>query len=103
MSKIRLVQPDNKLVGSYLGFMSQMRDLGEKVWEGMIPKQEESLEDFVSRLLREETSPEAGLVAQTTSWAICNHEVVGRIALRHTLNKNLEEFGGLCLGRSRSW
>lgn len=93
-SQLTLILPDEHFAESYLSCMAEMRDLGEKVWDATVPRADESTAQFVARLLRAKTSPEPGLVSETTYWAILDREVVGRIALRHTLNKNLEEFGG---------
>ncbi len=68
--------------------------LGETIWEGCRPKEMESPADFVDRLLRSDSSPDPGLVAETMYWAAENNKVVGRIALRHELNENLKAFGG---------
>ncbi len=91
---LTLVAPQEKLAESYLDFIAEMRACGEKIWEPMEPRKSEDIESFVARLLRAETLPEEGFVAETSYWAICDGEVVGRIALRHVLNKNLEKFGG---------
>jgi predicted acetyltransferase len=94
MSKLKLIPPNENFVESYLDFISEARAQGDKIWEVLVPSSSESLKDFVARLLRAQTSPEPGLVAETSYWAVQDQEVVGRIALRHTLNKDLEEFGG---------
>jgi hypothetical protein len=64
MSKLNLVRPDETFFESYLGFISEMRLLGEKIWEAHIPREFEVTASFVARLLRAETSPEAGLVSE---------------------------------------
>ena len=89
-----LALPNERIAESYLDCMAEMRNLGEKVWEMTVPLREENTAQFIARLLRAKTSPEPGLVPETTYWAVHGEKVVGRIALRHTLNKNLEEFGG---------
>lgn len=92
--QLALILPNEDFAESYLSCMTEMRDLGEKVWDATVPRADESTAQFVARLLRAQTSPEPGLVSETTYWAVLEKEVVGRIALRHVLNKNLEEFGG---------
>lgn len=94
MTKIEIVSPNKNLVPSYLDFIAEMAAIGEKIWESNVPREHESAESFVARLLRAKASPEPSLVPETTYWAVNNQIVVGRIALRHELNKNLEEFGG---------
>lgn len=91
---MELRTPTNRLVLSYLDFIEEMRALGEKVWEGSVPRATESPEKFVSRLLRAEVSPEPGSIPETVYWAVHEDQVVGRIALRHALDANLKEFGG---------
>lgn len=93
-SNIQLEAPSLQRIESYLSFITEMNDAGEKIWEANVPGAAETNAQFIERLLRAETSPNPGLVAETTCWATFGHEVVGRIALRHSLNKNLEEFGG---------
>lgn len=91
---IQLERPSSELVVSYLHFIEEMRANGDKVWEGMIPKADETHKAFVKRLLLAGTHPEPGLVPDSTYWATDDGQVVGRIALRHELNDNLKEFGG---------
>jgi predicted acetyltransferase len=92
--KIELRSPSLSLVASYLDFVEAMRQQGDKVWDGILPKPDEPPDRFVERLLEAETAPEPGLVPETTYWATLGEEVVGRIALRHELNAALSEFGG---------
>jgi predicted acetyltransferase len=94
MAKLELLPPNHNLIKSYFDFIKEMEVLGEKVWEGNMPKPYEPPEEFVNRLNRAETKPEPGLVPETIYWAVQDNQVVGRIALRHILNDNLREFGG---------
>ncbi len=91
---MQLKSPSLELVTSYLDFTQEMADRGEKVWENCRPWAEESPADFVNRLLRSETAPLPGLVAESTFWCVADGRVLGRIALRHELNEQLEKFGG---------
>jgi predicted acetyltransferase len=91
---LELERPNLALLSTYSGFIAEMRELGETIWPGMVPRDSESAEGFVQRLLRAEHSPEAGLVPESIYWAVDRGIVVGRIALRHHLNESLEEFGG---------
>ena len=68
--------------------------LGEKIWEGTLPKSGESGEDFVKRILKAEIAPEPPFVPDTIYWATKQDQVVGKVALRHFLNENLKQFGG---------
>lgn len=94
MQNIRLILPHEKYAASYLSFIAEMRSLGEQIWDAVVPGESESIADFVARQHRAEIHPEPGLVPETFYWAVSGDEVVGRIAVRHFLNKNLEEFGG---------
>lgn len=94
LSQLTLTLPCENYAQSYLNCVAEMRALGEKVWEATALRDGENIRQFVARLLRAETDPEPGLVPETTYWAVLNDEVVGRIAVRHVLNKDLEEFGG---------
>lgn len=91
---VHLQRPSLSLVSSYMSFIEEMRKHGEKVWEGITLKSDEKLQDFVSRLLKAEVDPEPGLVSETTYWGVIDDQVVGRIALRHSLTEKLSEFGG---------
>lgn len=89
-----LQKPNRQLYSSYMQFIEEMSNAGEKIWESTIPSAEESAEDFIARVLEAEVNPEPGLVPETTYWPTIANEVVGRIAFRHLLNENLQEFGG---------
>lgn len=91
---ILIIRPHIALAASYITFIDEMRKRGEKIWDGMEPKDGEGLPHFVESLLLSETIPDAGLVPQTTYWACKDDVVVGRIALRHFLTEDLTEFGG---------
>lgn len=91
---ITLQRPSAELVASYLDSIAEMRDLGETIWDGWVPRAPESPSDFVRRLLRAEHSPNSGRVPDSVYWAVSDGAVVGRIALRHHLHASLEQFGG---------
>jgi predicted acetyltransferase len=91
---IQLKPPTSSLLNSYLDFIHEMAALGEKIWPTQLPRQGQSREDFIWHLKKIETQPDAGMVSESTYWAALGDTVVGRIALRHTLNESLKEFGG---------
>jgi predicted acetyltransferase len=91
---MELVRPSEELLPSYLDFVAEMRDLGETIWDGMVPRPSESAADFVDRLLRAEHQPEPGYVRRSSYWAVAGGAVVGHIVLRRELNADLEQFGG---------
>jgi len=91
---MELRRPSIALVASYLESIAEMTALGEVIWESMIPRAGESLDEFVERVLSSEDRPEPGRVADSCYWAVEGEVVVGRIALRHHLTASLEEFGG---------
>ncbi len=94
MSSVQLQRPSLELFASSQESVAEMRRLGETIWDGMTARDTESPADFVQRLLRAEHSPEPGMVSESVYWAVRDGTVVGRIALRHRLTANLEEFGG---------
>ncbi len=91
---VSLQHPREDLATYYFEFIEEMRQCGETIWEGIIPKPNESTSQFVQRLLRADTTADPGLVPETSYWACEGNLVVGRIALRHRLTENLQEFGG---------
>jgi predicted acetyltransferase len=91
---ITLQRPREELAASYLEFIAEMRQNGDKIWDSMIPKPDDTPAQFVQRLLRSEIEPAAGMVPETCYWACDDDQVVGRISLRHHLNDNLKELGG---------
>jgi predicted acetyltransferase len=91
---ITLEAPRLTLVSSFIDFFEEMRRNGETIWEEATIKAGETHQDFIDRLRRGETHPAPGLVPSSTCWACEGDVVVGRIALRHSLNEFLKEFGG---------
>src|SRR5262245_31363391 len=92
---VEILRPTLELVSSYLEFIEELRLHGERVWEGMVQRENEGLLEFVNRLNSEDVNPGPSLVPQTTYWGVvAGGKVVGRIALRHHLNDRLREFGG---------
>ncbi|RZA04582.1 MAG: GNAT family N-acetyltransferase [Proteobacteria bacterium] len=91
---LQLVGPEEELEESYLSFIADMKDRGEKIWEAFLPRPGESFSDFVNHLKSAESSPEPGQVMTTTYWAMLGEVVVGRISIRHELTDDLRDFGG---------
>lgn len=91
---IRLEPPNIENLNSYLKMISETQKLGEPIWNGNIPREDETHEQFVNRLNLAKTKVDPGLVAESKYWAILDDEVVGRISLRHYLNDHLQTFGG---------
>lgn len=91
---IRMDRPSNELLLSYLDMVEEIRRDGGTFWSGYLPREGESNQDFIKRLIRGESEPEQGLVAESLYWPTQNSVVVGRISLRHSLNANLKVFGG---------
>jgi predicted acetyltransferase len=90
---LKLVSPHLDFIQSYLAMMEEMRAANEKIWKPNLPQQETAAQ-FVERLVRSETEPLPGMVPESSYWGVIDGEVVGRIALRHTLEQGLAEFGG---------
>ena len=76
---MELCKPSLHLLPSYLEFIEEMRERGETVWDGMIPKTGETPHAFVQSQIRAETHPEPGMVPQTSYWGVITDQVVGRI------------------------
>ena len=91
---LELRRPAMILMASYSEFLAEERARGETIWRGSEPTATESDSEFVERLLRAEHDPEPGLVPSSIYWGTADGIVVGRIALRHRLTPDLEEFGG---------
>lgn len=92
---MEILKPSVTLAPSYLEFIEELRANGDRVWEGMVPRDDERHEAFVSRLHGQEKSAGPALVPQSTYWGVLDGEtVVGRIVLRHHLTDSLKEFGG---------
>ena len=93
-ARLTLVRPSRDLVPSYLGFLDEMRVLGETIWPSRLPRAGEEPEAFVVRLLSRETAPEPPAVPESVYWGVVDGCVVGFIALRHRLNEQLAQYGG---------
>ncbi len=92
---VELLRPNLQLAPSYFEFIEELRVQGERVWENMLPRENEDPEEFVARLNGEEVNPGPAWVTQTTYWGVLDGgKVVGRIILRHHLTDRLREFGG---------
>lgn len=93
-SRLTLERPHPSLVSAFHAFTADMRAHGEPVWAAYSAQDRESDADFVARLVRRETTPEAPLVPETVYWAVVEGAVAGRISLRHRLEGNLKIIGG---------
>ena len=93
-SFLEIKSPSISLYPSFLEFVEDMRAHQQPLWEPYLPKQNESPETLIDRLIRLETEPEVPLVPETIYWAINDGHVVGRISLRHRLEGNLHKIGG---------
>jgi predicted acetyltransferase len=91
---LKIQRPSVSLYASFLDFIDDMRSHQQPLWEPYLPKPGEMAEDFIDRLLKRETLPEATLVPETIYWAIYDGYVVGRISIRHRLEGNLKKIGG---------
>ena len=94
VARLALVRPSSALVPSYLGFVDEMRALGETIWPSRMRLAEERPDAFVARLFLKETAPEPPAVPESVHWGAVDGAVVGFIALRHRLNERLAVFGG---------
>lgn len=91
---IELKKPSIELYPAFQKFLEDMGSQGETLWDPYIPSASENPKEFVERLLRRKTHPEAEMVPETIYWAMKDANVVGRISLRHNLKGNLHLMGG---------
>ncbi len=91
---LRLEKPSESLYQEFSLFVEDMRANNQTLWDPYLPKANEKPLDFVNRLLKRESEPEAPLVPETVYWATFDGHVVGRISLRHRLEGNLHKIGG---------
>lgn len=94
VDQLELSRPAAALVPSYLGFIEEMRALGETIWPSRVPIGGDTPDSFVARLLSRETMPELPAVPESVYWGVIDGSVVGFLALRHRLNERLARFGG---------
>jgi predicted acetyltransferase len=95
---MKIERPHISFYPAFLKFVEDMKTHGEKLWSPFLPKENESPEKFVARLLQRELEREKGeqdyFVHETIYWAIDNEQMIGRISLRHYLEGNLTKMGG---------
>lgn len=83
---LNLIPPSLDLYPAYMDFIHDMQSSGETIWHTMIPSPSESPEQFITRLITQTN--------ESTYWALLSNQIIGRIALRHTLTDDLKIFGG---------
>lgn len=91
---LHLERPSQLLYSSFLEFVEDMRSNHQPLWDPYLPKDDESPDQFVTRLNNREIKPESNLVPETIYWAVYDGNVIGRISLRHRLEGNLHKIGG---------
>lgn len=91
---LKLHKPSQSIFPAFQDFIEEMRLHGETLWAPYIPQENESAEQFISRLEQREIHPPAPLVPETIYWAMMDNKVVGRISLRHRIEGNLTKMGG---------
>lgn len=92
VARLTLARPAATLAPSYFAFIDEMRAVRDTVWPTRVPRDGESVDDFVAGLLAKETTAPA--VPESVYWGVVDEHVVGFIALRHQLNDKLARFGG---------
>ena len=98
---IRLELPSIKYKESYLKAVREIMEKGaenesnEHYLRRNINDLENNFEEFVQELKDKKIKPKENRVPSTEFWIIDEHnEYCGRISLRHSLNEQLEKFGG---------
>lgn len=91
---IYLTVPSEKYKKSYLKALEEFRQEGAELW--YVPKENETFDEFITRLHNNAEGKDLpdGWVPDSTFWLINNDEYIGRVSIRHLLNKKLEKFGG---------
>lgn len=97
--KLKLVLPSKKYLKSYQNFCRDFINHGttEEYRKGYEKQLASSKKPLFLKWLRDDSKGinlEKGMVPMTVYWGIVNNQVVGRINLRHKLNKSLREHGG---------
>jgi predicted acetyltransferase len=97
--KLKLVLPSKKYLKSYQNFCRDFIKNGttEEYRKGYEKQLASTKKPLFLKWLHDDSKGinlEKGMVQMTTYWAIVNGKVVGRINVRHKLNKQLREYGG---------
>lgn len=91
---IYLTKPSEKYKQTYLEALEELRNDKEEL--SYIPKERETFPQFIERLhnnAKGKDLPE-GWVPDSTYWLIDNDQFIGRVSIRHVLNKALSKVGG---------
>ena len=94
--ELRLIEPTETMIESYLDFMEDFRAAGEPPVFGTSGVTRENFSDFVRRLQENGSGvnlPE-GWVPMTTYWLVRGKRIIGTCNIRHRLSPSLEDFGG---------
>ena len=96
---MKLVRPDVKYRESFLAGLREMKSESDReAWiylgDSHIDDPATDFDDYVQTLLDREFEPSPGFVPDTTYWAVIENDVVGRISIRHELNRFLLQVGG---------
>ncbi len=96
--KIKLVLPSMKYAPAYLRALKVFDEIGKKTALG-VHLEIKTIKDLIPYLKkardnRNGVNLEKGRVPSTLYWVIVGNKVVGRVDIRHKLNKNLRVIGG---------
>ncbi|MDZ4745922.1 MAG: GNAT family N-acetyltransferase [bacterium] len=100
LEDLQLVRPDVRYRTSYQNAFQEMQtDTDRSAWLYLGAKAplnipENDFEGYVHTLQSRETKPPPGFVCDSVYWGVIGDELVGRISLRHELNKFLSKWGG---------
>lgn len=92
---IFLTSPDEKYEKSYLQALMEFSKEKYSL-EYRCPKKDESFDDFKQRIagMSQGFNLPDGFVPETILWLIDDHEYIGEVSVRHTLNYSLLRAGG---------
>ncbi|HLD31398.1 MAG TPA: GNAT family N-acetyltransferase [Patescibacteria group bacterium] len=88
---MRLIKPTLKYKKSFQNGLREFLKIDQQN-EGNPAKVEEYIKE--SRRYKRGTDLPKGMVPASTFWLIDNDTFIGRVSIRHKLNKNLRNFGG---------
>ncbi|MCC6323238.1 GNAT family N-acetyltransferase [Candidatus Nomurabacteria bacterium] len=96
--KVKLVLPSMKYASAYLKALKEFAKIGEITALG-VHVELKKIDDFKVYIKRARDNRNGfnlpkGRVPSTTYWAVVGNKIVGRVDIRHKLNKNLRVIGG---------
>ncbi len=86
---VELVRPHARARDSFLAAVEEVRPEARYTEVSA-----QNVDAIITRMVLDETEPEAGKVPDTILWLVKGDHFIGRLSIRHHLNEKLEKFGG---------